>query len=40
MNQAAVEHRNPKELLDELAAIEVEIVNEVDALRAILSEEG
>ena len=38
MNQAAVEHRNPRELLDELAAIEAEIVEEVEALRAVLSE--
>jgi type I restriction enzyme M protein len=38
MNQAAVEHRNPRELLDELAAIEAEIVEEVEALRAALSE--
>ena len=37
MNQAAVEHRNPRELLDELAAIEAEIVEEVEALRAVLS---
>jgi type I restriction enzyme M protein len=37
MNQAAVEHRNPRELLDELAAIEAEIVEEVDALRAVLA---
>jgi type I restriction enzyme M protein len=38
MNQAAVEHRNPRELLDELAAIEAEIVEEVEALRVTLSE--
>ena len=38
MNQAAVEHRDPRELLDELAAIEAEIVEEVEALRATLSE--
>jgi type I restriction enzyme M protein len=38
MNQAAVEHRNPRELLDELAAIETEIVVEVDALRTALAE--
>jgi type I restriction enzyme M protein len=37
MNQAAVEHRNPRELLDELAAIEAEIVEEVEALRAVLA---
>jgi hypothetical protein len=33
MSQAQVEHRNPRELLDELAAIEVEIAEEVEALR-------
>lgn len=38
MSQAAVEHRNPRELLDELAAIETEIVEEVDALRVALAE--
>lgn len=38
MNQAAVEHRNPRELLDELAAIEAEIVEEVTALRETLAE--
>ncbi len=37
INQAAVEHRNPRELLDELAAIEAEIVEEVEALRAVLA---
>ncbi|MGR9037220.1 MAG: HsdM family class I SAM-dependent methyltransferase, partial [Gammaproteobacteria bacterium] len=36
MNQAAVEHRDPRELLDELAAIEAEIMEEVDALREAL----
>jgi type I restriction enzyme M protein len=34
----AVEHRNPRELLDELAAIQVEIGEEVQALQAALSE--
>jgi type I restriction enzyme M protein len=38
MNQAQVEHRDPRELLDELAAIEAEIMEEVDALRAALGE--
>jgi type I restriction enzyme M protein len=38
MSKAAVEHRDPRELLDELAAIEAEIVEEVEALRASLSE--
>ena len=34
MSQAQVEHRDPRELLDELAAIEAEIAEEVEALRA------
>jgi len=38
MTQTAVVHRNPRELLDELAAIEVEIAEEVEALRAVLAE--
>ncbi|GAO36135.1 type I restriction endonuclease subunit S [Sulfuricella sp. T08] len=38
MSQAAVEHRDPRELLDELAAIEAEIVEEVEALRVVLAE--
>lgn len=38
MNQAAVEHSNPRELLDELAAIEAEIVEEVTALRETLAD--
>jgi len=37
MSQTQVEHRNPLELLDELAAIEAEILEEVEALRAGLS---
>ncbi len=37
MSQAAVEHRDPRELLDELAAIEAEIVEEVEALRIVLA---
>lgn len=40
MSQTAVEHRNPRELLDELAAIEVEIAEEVEALRAALAEQA
>ena len=40
MNQAAVEHRDPRELLDELAAIEAEIVEEVEALRASVGGAG
>jgi type I restriction enzyme M protein len=38
MSQAAVEHRDPRELLDELAAIEAEIVEEVEALKMALTE--
>lgn len=37
MDQTAVEHRDPRKLLDELAAIEAEIVEEVEALRVALS---
>ena len=40
MNQTAIAHRNPRELLDELAAIEVEIAEEVEALRVALAESG
>jgi len=40
MSQSAVEHRDPRTLLDELAAIEAEIVEEVEALRAALAEQG
>ena len=39
MSQAAVEHRDPREILDELAAIEAEIVEEVEALKAALAEQ-
>lgn len=39
MSQSAVEHRDPRELLDELAAIEAEIVEEVEALRVVLAEQ-
>jgi type I restriction enzyme M protein len=38
MSQTAVTHRDPRELLDELAAIEVEITEEVEALRLVLAE--
>jgi type I restriction enzyme M protein len=38
MSQAQVEHRDPRELLDELAAIEAEIAEEVSALRQALSQ--
>ncbi len=37
MNASQVAHRNPRELLDELAALEAEIVAEVEALRAALA---
>ena len=37
MSQTQVAHRDPRELLDELAAIEVEIAEEVEALRMALS---
>jgi type I restriction enzyme M protein len=39
MSQAAVEHQDPRELLDELAAIEAEIAEEVEALRVALAEQ-
>lgn len=38
MSQTQVAHRDPRELLDELAAIEAEIVEEVDALKLALTE--
>jgi len=38
MSRQQVEHRDPRELLDELAAIEAEIMEEVEALRASLGE--
>ncbi len=37
-SQAQAVHRDPRELLDELAAIEVEIASEVEALRLALAE--
>ncbi len=40
MNQTAVEHQDPRELLDELAAIEAEIAEEVEALRLVLAEQA
>ena len=40
MSQSAVEHRDPRELLDELAAIEAEIVEEVEALKSALVEQA
>lgn len=36
LSQSQVEHRDPRELLDELAAIEVEIAEEIDGLRSLL----
>jgi len=36
MSQSQVEHQDPRELLDELAAIETEILEEVEGLRAAL----
>lgn len=38
LNAAQVEHRNPLELLDELAALETQIASEVESLRAALAE--
>lgn len=38
MTQTQIEHRDPRELLAELAALEVEIGQEVEALRAALGE--
>lgn len=38
MSQQQVAHRDPRELLDELAAIEAEIMEEVEALRTALGE--
>src|SRR5262249_23955344 len=38
-NQEAAEHRDSHELLDEFAAIEAEITEEVEALRATLDEQ-
>lgn len=38
MSQAQVAHRDPRELLDEMAAIESEIVEEIEALRSMLAE--
>ena len=38
MSQSQVAHRDPRELLDELAAIEAEIAEKVEALRFSLGE--
>ncbi len=40
LNAAQVDHRDPRELLDELAALEVEIASEVEALRAVLTDDA
>ncbi|MDP5239121.1 N-6 DNA methylase [Uliginosibacterium sp. 31-16] len=40
LTQTAAVHRSPKEILDELAAIQVEIAEEVEALRSALAEGG
>ena len=40
LNAAQVDHRDPRELLDELAALEVEIASEVEALREALAEDA
>ncbi len=40
MSQTAAIHRDPRELLDELAAIETEIAEEVEALRTVLVEQA
>ena len=37
LSEAQVDHRDPRELLDELAALEAEIVSEVEALREALT---
>lgn len=37
-SREVAEHRDPRELLDELAAIEGEIIEEIEALRAVLAE--
>ncbi|MEZ5586262.1 MAG: N-6 DNA methylase [Sedimenticolaceae bacterium] len=39
MTQAAIEHRDPLELLDELAAIETEIQEEIESLRESLRQD-
>jgi len=40
VNAQTVEHRDPRELLDELVGIEAEIAGEVEALRAMLAEDA
>ncbi|OUM03225.1 class I SAM-dependent DNA methyltransferase [Variovorax sp. JS1663] len=39
MSQSQIEHQDPRALLDELAAIEAEIVEELEQLRSLLSED-
>lgn len=39
LSQTQVEHRDPRELLDELAAIEAEIMEEIEGLKEVLSME-
>lgn len=39
LSAAQVDHRDPRELLNELAALEAEIASEVEALRAALAED-
>ena len=38
MSQTQVKHRDPRELLDELAAIEAEIAEEIEGLRLALGD--
>jgi len=40
LSAAQVDHRDPRELLDELAALEAEIASEVEALRVALAEDA
>ena len=40
LSRATVEHRDPRELLDELAAIQAEIAEEVEGLRVALAEQA
>jgi len=40
LSAAQVDHRDPRELLDELAALEAEIASEVEALREALAEDA
>jgi type I restriction enzyme M protein len=40
LTQTQAEHRNPRELLDEIRAIEAEIMEELDALAAMIEDEA